>query len=386
METEQEGWIAKNPGDRLYGDTHYYNYGSKPLNWKQYLTSRFGSEYGLESYPSVQTLASVTNQSDLVYPIDNKSLFEHRQHHPAGRVQIRKMVETYFDTPAPGGVERFNDFVYLTQIIQAMAMKIETEFYRTNRAVDSKTGLGYTMGALYWQLNDIWQAPTWASIESTGKWKMLQYFAKKMFDNLLVSAHDENDQLKVYIVRDDLLKEVTFTVSIHVMKWSSFSRPFSKYQNVSTPSGLTATLVPNESITHLLSSAKCQSRFDCFIYVEIQNKTLGLYADNFWFLEHALKNATGLTKSNLKVAEVTQVTKVVNSNETTFKIKLQADSVAPFVWLDFNYKANINGTFSDNGFLMLNQTKEVTFTSEDHLTVNDVKSNLVIKSVKDVTK
>ena len=25
-------------------------------------------------------------------------------------------------------------------------------------------GRGMTMGAMYWQLNDIWQAPTWASL------------------------------------------------------------------------------------------------------------------------------------------------------------------------------------------------------------------------------
>ena len=44
-----------------------------------------------------------------------------------------------------------------------MCIKIETEHYRRlqNTIVD---GEGYTMGALYWQLNDIWQAPTWASI------------------------------------------------------------------------------------------------------------------------------------------------------------------------------------------------------------------------------
>lgn len=44
------------------------------------------------------------------------------------------------------------------QITQAMAIKTETEFYR-----QSQTDW-YTMGALYWQLNDVWQAPSWSGI------------------------------------------------------------------------------------------------------------------------------------------------------------------------------------------------------------------------------
>lgn len=46
----------------------------------------------------------------------------------------------------------------ILQITQAMAMKAESEFYRQSQAD------WYTMGALYWQLNDVWQAPSWSSI------------------------------------------------------------------------------------------------------------------------------------------------------------------------------------------------------------------------------
>jgi beta-mannosidase len=43
-------------------------------------------------------------------------------------------------------------------------MKVQTEHYRRwQNQLDNK-GQGNTMGALYWMLADIWQAPTWASI------------------------------------------------------------------------------------------------------------------------------------------------------------------------------------------------------------------------------
>ena len=45
-----------------------------------------------------------------------------------------------------------------------MSIKTESEVYLRAQSEISEEGEGYTMGALYWQLDDIWQGPTWASI------------------------------------------------------------------------------------------------------------------------------------------------------------------------------------------------------------------------------
>lgn len=52
------------------------------------------------------------------------------------------------------------------QVMQAQCVKAQTEFYRRCRT-ELIEGKGQTMGALYWQLNDIWQAPSWSSIGET---------------------------------------------------------------------------------------------------------------------------------------------------------------------------------------------------------------------------
>ena len=53
-----------------------------------------------------------------------------------------------------------------SQATQALCIKAETEYYRSLRGEEA-----HTMGALYWQLNSIWPAPTWSSMEYGGRWK-----------------------------------------------------------------------------------------------------------------------------------------------------------------------------------------------------------------------
>ncbi len=49
------------------------------------------------------------------------------------------------------------------------------------------------MGLMYWQINDIWQAPTWAILEYGLKWKKGHYLA---------NMTDENARISLYIISD----------------------------------------------------------------------------------------------------------------------------------------------------------------------------------------
>ena len=60
----------------------------------------------------------------------------------------------------------------MSQITQAEELRTETEVYRRAKSrSDNETGYGMTMGALYWQLNDIWPGASWTSLEHGGKYK-----------------------------------------------------------------------------------------------------------------------------------------------------------------------------------------------------------------------
>ena len=48
------------------------------------------------------------------------------------------------------------------------------------------------MGAIYWQLNDCWPVASWASIDYTGRWKVLHYAAKRFFAPVMLSCEEES--------------------------------------------------------------------------------------------------------------------------------------------------------------------------------------------------
>ena len=93
--------------------------------------------------------------------------------------------------------QELEKIIYLSQASQALCYRAQTEHYRR-----SKTQPANTMGALYWQLNDIWQASTWSSLEYGGRWKLVHYYAKSFFSPLLISSYKKNDVYDVHITSD----------------------------------------------------------------------------------------------------------------------------------------------------------------------------------------
>lgn len=93
---------------------------------------------------------------------------EHRQHLTGGNTYIKLLIKKNLKLPSEkennNSLVNLMNIVYLNQISQAVAMKIQTESYRQMKSLFNDENEGMTMGALYWQLNDVWQAPSWSSI------------------------------------------------------------------------------------------------------------------------------------------------------------------------------------------------------------------------------
>lgn len=168
-------------------------------------------------------------------------LIDHRQHFPYGSLPIINQMT--FNLPMPKvGANYWTEFIYFSQISQAMSTKTETEtyryglFYTRMKCIQNDKNwtlslcrIGryfdwHTMGALYWQLNDVWIAPSWSSIEYNGNFKVLQYWAKEFFAPLHVVANvDAMKYLNVFVVRDTLGEAQQLSVRVRTFKWSSFN-------------------------------------------------------------------------------------------------------------------------------------------------------------------
>ena len=60
------------------------------------------------------------------------------------------------------------------------------------------------MGSLYWQLNDCWPVASWSSIDYYGRWKALQYYARRFYDDVIISPFVHDGKVDIYVVSDKL--------------------------------------------------------------------------------------------------------------------------------------------------------------------------------------
>ncbi|XP_031231470.1 beta-mannosidase isoform X1 [Mastomys coucha] len=345
IKTMEEGWISYNPFSFQYGDIHFYDYIRDCWNWKIFPKARLVSEYGYQSWPSFSTLQKVSSQEDWSY---NSRFSLHRQHHRDGNKQMLHQVKLHFKLPQrTDPLRTFKDTIYLTQVMQAQCIKTETEFYLRSRS-EIVDGKGHTMGALYWQLNDIWQAPSWASLEYGGKWKMLHYFARRFFAPLLPVGFEDEGVFYVYGV-SDLHKDYRTKLTVTLHRWSS-PKPLCSFVNSSIViKAGEAVVLFQKPVSDLLKRCRGCTRKSCVVSFYLSTDKELLSPTNYHFLS-SLKDAEGLVKANITVN--------ISQKGDVFVFDLETSAVAPFVWLDVG---SIPGRFSDNGFLMIEKTRSVLF-------------------------
>nr|XP_061798611.1 beta-mannosidase-like [Nerophis lumbriciformis] len=368
-ESEREGYVADNPYDPRYGDTHFYSYEADCWDWRAFPRARLASEYGFQSWPSLAALLPVSVAEDRSF---NSRFADHRQHHLDGNQQMLKQASIHFPLPnSSQPLTRFTHTLYLTQVTQAQCVKTQTEFYRRSRS-ELLGGLGHTMGALYWQLNDIWQGPSWSSIEFGGKWKMLHYFAVDFFADVLPVAFEDDGELLIYAI-SDLSQDLKLNVVVSVYKWSDLDPICMLRSKSAAVPGGSAVPVFKRSIAVLLVGCGNCSRLSCLLAFHLEDENGARHGPvNHHFL-CSPKDAVGLRPPN--------ITAKVRENETELLVDVESQAIAPFVWLDVG---DVEGRFGSNGFLMLSRKKTVAFHARRNTSVTQLSRALTVISLSDL--
>lgn len=163
------------PQNENIGDCHYYDvWCGEPITEYRNHYWRYLSEFGVQSFPNEKTVNSFTLPEDR--NVFSRIMERHQRSIPANKFLMGYIADN-FKYPTS-----FSAFLLATQLFQAEAIKYCVEHLRRNR--------GRCMGALYWQLNDIWPVASWASIDYYGRYKALQYYAKRFFEPVLISCRE----------------------------------------------------------------------------------------------------------------------------------------------------------------------------------------------------
>jgi beta-mannosidase len=333
------------------GDQHDWSvwHGRVPFGEYEKHHWRFVTEYGFQSFPEMRTIESFTQSEDRT-SIFSPVMLAHQKNNEGNSI-----IQDYIanDYPKP---KDFASFLYVSQVVQAEGIKIGAEHFRRLRPE--------TMGSIFWQLNDCWPVASWSSIDYYGRWKALQYYARRFYAPILVSPHVEDGALKVYIVSDKV-KAAAATLRVRLMNFDG---------KVLLEESHAVDVSPLASKVYLdwplkkIADAGAADTSRVFIVAE-------LTADGARISRNLVYLAS-VKEVHLKPAQLKIET---NGGDGSYKISVTSPVLARDVYLSFG---NLDVKLSDNYFdLLPGEMVEIVATSK--VSIDDLKAQLKVISLTD---
>ena len=322
-----------NPKSLTEGDSHYWGvwHDEEPFSIYDKKVPRFMSEYGFQSFPEWRTIQSFTLPEDR--ELESKVMLLH-QKHPRGNALIAEYTKRDFNKP-----KNFEDFVYVSQLVQAEGMRRAIEAHRRNKP--------YCMGTLYWQLNDVWPVASWSSIDCFGRWKAMQYYVREAFSPVAALPFMvDNNILSIYGV-NDFANDTTVTIRVHARNFEGKTLSDVTRQDVAIPSDSSRVIWQGDMRT-VLDKNKPESSVVEILLMDAKGKVL--YRRLFY---PVAPKQMRLSRANVKT--------VVEQVKEGYMITLETNTLAKNVLI----QTEADGFFIDNYFdLMPGEKKQVLFKTE----------------------
>lgn len=331
------------------GDSHYWGvwHDEEPFSTFNDKVPRFMSEYGFQSFPEWRTIEAFTLPEDR--QMESKVMLLH-QKHPRGNALIAEYMKRDY-RPAT----KFEDFVYLSQLLQAEGMRTGIEAHRRNKP--------YCMGTLYWQLNDVWPVASWSSIDYYGRWKALQYYAKEAYRPVAVLPMLEGDIIKLYGV-SDLPDTVKANLQVRALSFEG--------KVLSDVTKLDIHLTPDSShiiwqgyVKTVLDKHKVENSVVEFV---LRSTDGTLLSRRLYYLAPPKKLNLSRTRVEIKVEQVNE----------GYQLVLESGRLAKNVFLS----TGAEGVFSDNYFDLLPGERKVVLFKTDRV-LDDPQNLFKVKHLAD---
>jgi beta-mannosidase len=344
------GGLDDDPDSLRSGDVHFWRvwHAAEPFSDYEKQTPRFMSEYGFQSFPNIETVKAYTIESDR--DIESPIMLAH-QRHPRGNQLVREYMLRDYAQP-----KDFESFLYVSQVLQAEGIRIGAEHLRRI--------MPHNMGSLYWQINDCWPVASWSSIDYFGRWKALQYYSRRFYNDLLVSPIVQNGYLKLFVV-SDRPKAVPAKLRVTLMNFDGATlKSFLQDVNVAP---LTSRSYFDLRVEELLGGTDGKN---AVVYCELLVNGKVVSSHDYFFAP--FKELTFSKPA---------ITSEVTPTRAGFSIKVMTDKFAKAVYLSV---PEHDGFFSDNFFnLAPGRAISVEFRSRKPITLEQLKERLSIRSIFD---
>ncbi len=288
---------------------------------------RFISEFGMHGAPALRTLQRNIPPEQFFY--DSEGMLYRIKDPDTSRKE--KMFEAHVWQP-----KHIQEFVLLSQMVQAEGLKFGIEHYRRRKFECS--------GALFWQLNDCWPGISWSVIDYYLNPKGAYHYVTRAFAPLLYTFRQEEDGSVTLWGVNDTLQPASSDLRIRRMRLDG--TPLSDEVH--------KVKVPANSSRELLRLDPASDARTEFLVVQVVRGNGA--PDNIHFFEE-------WKRLKMPKATVRAVFTPLGEEGCRWRCELSADKYAHFVHLVFPQDAV---QVSDNYlFLLPGETRSIEFTSPE---------------------
>lgn len=292
--------------DDRKGDMHFWSVWHEGRDFDHYrdVSPRFCSEFGFQSYPSMDVIRRFADPRDfnIAAPV-----MESHQKNKGGNARIAETMFRTFRFPVD-----FENFVYLSQVQQGLAIKTAVTHWRSLKP--------HCMGTLYWQLNDTWPVCSWASLDHGGGWKLLHHMAQHFYEPVFVSAVPTPKGIELRVV-NDTAQAIEITLRAHAVNMAGQVRPLA---------GAVLTVTPDAAVVGLTVPAGVLNGSEVLTYTWADASGRLMSGDHYAPLPYKSYNLLPPQLAQVVVETATGYDITVSSKALAFYVALEADQPGRF--------------------------------------------------------